>query len=329
MGKRLTRRWHSLLQGGLSCSSLACIAVASAEHAHCMHLTARVAQRLQVWPVAVLVAQACGQETLQAVLQSMGEAAFAPHLSPLHVFGLTASENWQGAVRALSSTSHAVPASPAAARQGSLDSSSPVRAPRAGSPWSAGQPHAHQQAHQPPQRKVFVPSPTASSRGEAPCAWHATLLMLAANRSPSDAVALGALGDRLWHAPAHAHFHRLHADADATTQDRAAAHVCYMLAGRAAESAFAPDSCFVLPGADHRGQPTTLLDAEALQRADMLAWCLQQSMGTPMYGMVPHYLVVRRLLPFLVCAKECATAPCTKPCACALAHTGACKCTCQ
>lgn len=240
--------------------------------------------------MAILVAQACGQSALQAVLQRMSDAALAPQLSPLHIFGLAAAENWQGAVDALSGSQH---------DRSHTAGSSPGKAALspAGSGAAANAANAHLRSRQgaaSPQRKVLVPQGTGASAQPPLCAWHATLLMLAAHRTPADAVALGALGDRLWHAPAQSAVHAADSESDSVHRDRAAAHVCYVLAGRAAESAYAADSCFVLPGADHHGRPRSLLAADVLQRADMLAWCLQQSMGTPMYCMIPHYLAVRK-----------------------------------
>ena len=255
---------------------------------------------LQVWPAAVLIAQALGEEAVQSTLRVMSSAAF-PTGSPLHIFGLLAAADYAGAVEtfqqaqsALGSldTQHASPG----AIHSQANSNGGVRHPDATQPQLA---HAAAAGSQQPsvaarQRTAFVPQAQAAAVHPA---WHATLIMLAAHRAAPDAIALGALGDCLWQASTHAPAAAAAASGLAgTTRDRAGAHVCYMLAGRAAESAFDPEACFVLPGADHKGSPSSLMDAESLQRADLHASCLQQSTGMPMYNMAPYYLVVRAVV---------------------------------
>lgn len=227
------------------------------------------------------------------------DAALAPGC-PLQLFGLLATEDYPAAAELLHGGNppreqleatvggHQGPGIPSAAPAGLSG-----RGVTPGVRQSAGR-HAQQA---PRNGGVFVPKvPKTEPVSQVP-SWHTSLLMLAANRSPLDAVAVGALGDRLWEYPNppenDAHLLTVSPHQGAGAQDRVSAHVCYLLAGRSVENPFVPGSRFVLPGADHEGSPGTFATASALQRAELYAWGLQQSTGTPMYGLAPHYLMVR------------------------------------
>jgi Sec23-binding domain of Sec16 len=240
----------------------------------------QVALQAQLWPAAVVIAQAVGPEAVQTTLRALSAAAFTPGC-PLHVFSLVATEDYASAADVLRG--------PALPRVG--DGASATAGP------GGQEQHAHGGMHQATsatagpglhaaRRAAFVPTPDAGARPQ----WHATLVLLAAHRAAPDAIALGALGDRLWEAQPRVPGQS--SAPNAAFRDRNAAHICYMLAGRAAESAFVAGSRFVLPGADHEGCPGTFATADALQRADLHTWCLQQSTGAAMYGMVPYYLMV-------------------------------------
>ena len=255
--------------------------------------------------MALLVAQAQGKEAMQTTIRTMAAAAFTPGLSPLHVFGLLATEDYPAAVellRGASPQAAALPGPTAAhtdpdaqqqaangARLGAADRAMTPALTQVGTAASVRPGGTDASA---PARAAFVPR-LPGTEASAPPPWHATLIMLAAHRSAPDAMAVGALGDRLWDAPVPNRGQSGASSHGEVERDRVAAHICYMLAGRAAESAFDADARFVLPGADHAGSPSMLATADALQRADMHAWCLQQSLGAPMYVMVPYYLLVR------------------------------------
>jgi hypothetical protein len=153
----------------------------------------------------------------------------------------------------------------------------------------------------PHTRLPFVPAVAPDGSPLRP-AWHSILLMLAAHRSAADAPAVGALGDRLWGDTLQPQCSSASSGGQpvgtghVSERDRVAAHICYVLAGRAVESPFAPDSRFVLPGADHQGAPGAFVSPEAIRRGELHAWCLQQSMGIPMYSIAPFYLMVCSML---------------------------------
>jgi hypothetical protein len=243
-----------------------------------------------VWPIAVLVAHSLGKDATQDTLRAMMDAALAPGC-PLHLFGLLATEDFPAAMellRGANSAGEQLEAEAGGDQRHDIPSATPMGSSRWGGTPGAKQ-SAGLQAQQAPQNGgVFVPKVPKTAPVSQKPSWHTSLLMLAANRSPLDAVVVGALGDRLWEYPAGNDDHW----SPVSRPDRVAAHVCYLLAGRSVENAFVPGSRFVLPGADHEGCPGTFATADALQRGELLAWGLQQSTGAPMYRLAPHYLMV-------------------------------------
>ena len=257
---------------------------------------------LQAWPLAVLIAPKLGVAAVQAVNRSLAAATFPPG-SPLHVFSLLATEDYAAAAHLLgppaadgaaAAATGAPPGATTAAGTSPMDRkrssngatlAQPLAPPAQFSTPAGAFPPGAAPSGPPasaPLQGVFVPN------GGATAAWPAQLRMLAAHRGAADAAAVGALGDRLWEAPP-----RNVGDFPGSGRDRAAAHVCYMLAGRSWESAFSPASRFVLLGHDHEAPVASLAAAGAVQRSEALAWGLQQSTGAAMYAVAPHYLLVR------------------------------------
>lgn len=235
-------------------------------------------------------------------MRAVSTAAYVPG-SALHVFSLLATQDYAAAVPVLNGSALAA----AAAEPPSPHTPLPTGRSVSG---AGGQ-------HSPTSHRSLSPQVsqqhTRNSMGRAPFvpqvgpdgaplkpAWHATLLMVAAHRAAADAPAVGALGDRLWgdHSD-NPDFFRPTTPGTAThaprppERDRTAAHICYMLAGRAVENPLAPGSRFVLPGADHEARPGAFVTAQAVQMGELHAWCLQQSMGVPMYSIAPYYMMVR------------------------------------
>jgi hypothetical protein len=133
------------------------------------------------------------------------------------------------------------------------------------------------------QGHAFSNSSTPAPTAFCPAAenWPRTLLMLASNRTHGDSLALAGLGDHLWTLN--------------KPLTRVYAHVCYMLAGRPLDPFASSDSRFAAPGVDHTLCVGGCGAADALQRIELLAWCMSQSQSLPMYWLAPHYLQVRFL----------------------------------
>jgi hypothetical protein len=252
------------------------------------------------------VAHAIGPDALQATLGILSQSAF-PQGSPLQIFSLLAIRDYATAVPILDGSvmPSVEPQSPHSQATPCLTTAPSLSGAHSPTSHRSASPSHHSGRHGQPfgrsalthARPPFVPAVAPDGTPLRP-AWHSTLLMLAAHRSAADAPAVGALGDRLWGDNVESHGFALTSvgkpvvTSHLADHDRVAAHICYVLAGRAVESPFAPDSHFVLPGADHQRSPRAFLSPEAVQRGELHAWCLQQSMGIPMYTIAPYYLMV-------------------------------------
>jgi Sec23-binding domain of Sec16 len=200
---------------------------------------------VQVWPLAVLIANSLGPEQLRSTLGSMSTVILSSG-SPLLTFAHLAARSFEGAAANLAGAAKATPGTAALG---------PPRAEHTGQA-SAG---------------AAVPAPAHLP------AWPQQLLMLAAHRSEGDAVAIGALGDRLW-------------SAARSKSELAYAHICYVLAGRLPDSLGDAAAHFAMPGCD--ACTGACPDVGALQRLELYYSCIAQARGVPMYGLAPAYLMV-------------------------------------
>ena len=260
---------------------------------------------MQLWPLAMLISQSVGGDAHRETMREMLEGG-VQRGSVLYTFGLLATSSHDRVASSLQGPAAPTPGLACTA----YDAAAPV-APGAflPGPPSAFPPHAGNGAQpyapgsQPPNGVNAHSGMDHRREGRATWTpagdtWPRTLLMMAANRTPGDAPALSGLGDHLWT------LDRPHA--------RAYAHVCYILAGRPVDAIPSQDSKFAAPGVDHHACVGGVGTADALQRTELLAWCMSQSQGLPMYWLAPSYLQVRSLL---CVAPSCST---PMPCACAL-----------
>jgi Sec23-binding domain of Sec16 len=234
-------------------------------------------KRAQVWPLAMLIANSMGPEQLQATLRSMSTRVLSRD-SALQTFAHISTRDFDTAAVVLASR-------PPGNVPGLLGAGGPgLGAPPAGvnhtqQPAFGAQPAGAMAMHQAAGVAAHAePSETSPTPQQAP-AWPRQLLMLAAHRCAGDAVALGALGDRLW-------------DSASDDEDRAYAHVCYVLAGRLPDAAGDTNSRFAMPGLVSSA-PVVTPDVETLQRSELLASCMAQASGVAMYGVAPAYVLVR------------------------------------
>ena len=230
---------------------------------------------LHMWPVAVLIARQLGDGPLNRVLSIMSSSVLRPG-SSLHTFGLLAAQDYPGAA---GSVVHATTSSV-------LAPTSPTNALVVADSFGSSHGGFEGGGGMGSPSNTLHPSMSGVATLKIPGnAWAPTLIMLAANRMPGNQLMLGTLGDALWGVPGPSRF---------GGGDRVAAHICYVLAGRLLEGAMDPDSRFVLPGADHETHRGTYATTAAMQRAEILAWCLHQSNPTiPTFAIAPYLLVVR------------------------------------
>lgn len=253
---------------------------------------------VQVWPVALAIAQFSGPESLQVVLRQMFDCALARG-SAMHVFALLATQSFDGVSRCLQQESTSAESSPrimetsgcqALPPEGPQVSDTPLPSqpwdvlgfpdsaptvPNMTSPQAAGitcQQEATLRQHL--QGQHLHPGSTGFH-----FTWRKSLVMLVANRSVGDMPALAALGDALWAAK--------------VPSSKQYAHVCYVLAGKLLGSAANPGCSFVAPGIDHVTALGACGSTDALQRSELLAWCQMQCYGISMYNIIPSYIMVR------------------------------------
>ena len=124
---------------------------------------------MQLWPLAMMIAQFIGGDAHRETLRQMLDAGL-PHGSTLHTFSLLATSSHD---RVASSVQGPAAPTPLLATSGNAG------APIATAPLQPG----------PPGFAAW--SPTSEQ-------WPRTLLIMAANRKPGDAAALSGLGDHLW-----------------------------------------------------------------------------------------------------------------------------------
>lgn len=260
---------------------------------------------VQLWPLAIMIAQFIGPEAHHDTVRTMLDTGLQQG-SVLHTFGLLATASHDRVASSLQGP--AAPHSSPPTIPNPPDVAAPL-APAVFQPGAIHTPPLHPgpvAMHAPPGS--VPPGPPqlngmhpfmASSRGSdrvawAPSndSWPRTLLMMAANRTPGDAAALAGLGDHLWT------LDRPHA--------RAYAHVCYILAGKPPDPVPVADSRFVAPGVDDLACMGGCGAADSLQRVELLAWCMSQCQSLPMYWLAPSYLQVRHLVFTSPCnLREC------------------------
>lgn len=246
---------------------------------------------MQVWPIALAIAQFTGSEAMHNTLRQLLDKALVPG-SATHIFSLLATQSYESVASSMQQaiTTPAVDPDSFHAQVTSdpaCQMTTPMFSPSLSGialttlvPAVAGAEVQllHIPAEVPTERSHLHTQPPQPGGMMFHSNWRKSLLILAANRSAGDLPALAALGDKLWAAKV----------PELVTY----AHVCYILAGKPLGSAADPSCTFVVPGIDHTAAMGMCGRIDSLQRTELLAWCHMQRHGAPMYCVIPSYIMV-------------------------------------